>query len=107
MSVFLIWKLGNLEDVEGKDPLITKVFVKQPWLHRAKNKALHNLLENLTLKMVILSLLYIGDLLIWRICNLEILQFSSFLETPALDHIGPNYTISDHFWQLLTILDKV
>ena len=76
MSVFLVWKLGNLEDVEGKDLLITKVFVKQPWLHMAKNQALQNLLENLTLKMVILSLHYIGDLLLWRICNLEILQFS-------------------------------
>ena len=44
--------------------------------------AFQNLLENLTLKLVILSLLCIGDLLIWRFGNLEIWRFPSFLETP-------------------------
>ena len=46
--------------------------------------AFQNFLENPTLKLVILFLLCIGDLLIWRFCNLEIWRFPSFLETPAV-----------------------
>ena len=35
------------------------------------------------MKQAILSLLCIGDLLVWKFSNLEICQFSSFLETPG------------------------
>ena len=54
------------------------------WKHNKSHTtyAFQNLLENPTLKLVILSLLCIGDLLIWKFCNLEIWRFPSFLETP-------------------------
>ena len=53
-----------------------------PLIPRTKRKyPLQNLLENLTLKLVILSLLCIGDLLIWRFNYLEICPFLPFMET--------------------------